>query len=180
MGKLIMLDVWNVIQNRRSIRFFNSDKLNEEDLKKLILEAGIWAPTAGNSQSWRFIIITNTKTLDKVRLVSPGLLGTPQGLIIICQDLNNAFDKGGELGVKTLSLMDTAMAAQNIMLAAYTIGLGTCPIASFHSESIQKIIGLPSNVCPQLLISVGVPGDIALTHTPRRNSNVVWFNQYEK
>lgn len=63
------------------------------------------------------------------------------------------------------------------MLAAYAVGLGTCPIASFHAEAVQRIIGLPAHLCPQLLISVGSPrGDFPAT--PRRNLDVVWFNSY--
>jgi nitroreductase len=87
-----------------------------------------------------------------------------------------ALQKGGELGVKTLSLMDTAMAAQNIMLAAYAVGLGTCPIVSFHPEAVQKIIGLPAHIYPQLLISVGFPRENP--PAPRRNPNVIWLNSY--
>ncbi len=170
------MDILTVIQNRRSIRHFTSDPLDEKTLKDLVLKAGIWAPSGGNSQSWRFIIITDQKILNKIKLVSPGILGSPQGIIVICQDLNDVLEKGGELGTKTLSLMDTAMAAQNIMLAAYTIGLGSCPVASFHSKAVQKIIELPNHIYPQLLISLGIPGENP--PAPRRNPDVIWFNHY--
>lgn len=172
------MDIWTAIKNRRSIRDFTTDPLEENKLKDLILKAGIWAPSGGNAQTWRFIVITDQKVLNKLKLVSPGLLGVPQAVIIICQDLVDALEKGGELGVKTLSLMDTAMAAQNIMLAAYAVGLGTCPIASFHPEAVQRIIGLPVHIYPQLLILVGFPRENP--PTPRRNPNIIWFNRYEE
>jgi len=92
--------------------------------------------------------------------------------------LVNALERGGELGVKTLSLMDTAMAAQNIMLAAYAVGLGTCPIASFHPGAVQRIMGLPVHIYPQLLISVGFSRENP--PAPRRNPNIIWFNCYEE
>ncbi|MGB6371342.1 MAG: nitroreductase family protein [Atribacterota bacterium] len=170
------MDIWTAIKNRRSIRNFTAAPLEEKDLRDLILKAGIWAPSGGNAQAWRFIVITDQKILNKLKLVSPGLLGAPQAVIVVCQDLVYALEKGGELGVKTLSLMDTAMAAQNIMLAAYAVGLGTCPIASFHPEAVQKIIGLPEHIYPQLLITVGVPSEIP--PAPRRNFDVIWFNYY--
>lgn len=172
------MDIWTAIKNRRSIRNFTADPLEEEELRDLILKAGIWAPSGGNAQNWRFIVITDQKVLNKLKLVSPGLLGSPQAIIIICQDLVNALEKGGELGVKTLSLMDTAMAAQNIMLAAYAVGLGTCPIASFHPEAVQRIMGLPVHIYPQLLISVGFSRENS--PAPRRNPNIIWFNFYEE
>jgi len=173
------MDIWTAIKNRRSIRHFTADPLEEEELRDLILKAGVWAPSGGNAQTWRFIVITDQKILNKLKLVSPGLLGTPQAVIVVCQDLVYALEKGGELGVKVLSLMDTAMAAQNIMLAAYTVGLGTCPIASFHPEAVQRIIGLPVHIHPQLLISVGFPKEDN-PPIPRRNSNIIWFNSYEE
>ena len=170
------MDIWAAIKNRRSIRKFTDDPVEDKVLKNLVLEAGIWAPSGGNAQAWRFLVITDPKILHKLKLVSPGLLGALNSVIVICQDLARALEKGGELGVKTLSLMDTAMAAQNIMLAAYAVGLGTCPIASFHAEAIQKITGLPAHIYPQLLISVGFPGENP--PAPRRNSNVIWSNSY--
>ncbi|MBA7565167.1 Albonoursin synthase [subsurface metagenome] len=172
------MDIWTAVKNRRSIRNFTAAPLEENKLRDLILKAGIWAPSGGNAQNWRFIVITDQKVLNKLKLVSPGLLGSPQAIIIICQDLVNALEKGGELGVKTLSLMDTAMAAQNIMLAAYAVGLGTCPIASFHPEAVQRIMGLPVHIYPQLLISVGFSKENP--PAPRRDPNIIWFNSYEE
>ena len=170
------MDIWAAIKNRRSVRKFTDDPVKDEVLKSLVLEAGIWAPSGGNIQAWRFFIITDPKILNRVKLVSPGLLGTPPSIIVICEDLVYELEKGGDLGVKVLSIMDTAMAAQNIMLAAHAAGLATCPIASFHAEAVQRIMGLPAHLCPQLIISVGFPGKNP--PAPRRNPNVIWFNSY--
>ncbi len=170
------MDVQEAIKNRRSIRRFKRDKVPEDDLKNLVLEAGIWAPSGGNAQTWRFIIVTDEKTLKQIKLVSPGLLGDPPSLIVICQDLSLAQKKGGRLGESILSLMDTAMAAQNIMLQAYSKGFGTCPIASFHPEAVRKILNLPENFSPQLIISVGIPDE--KPSPPSRNLNVLWVNIY--
>lgn len=170
------MDLWTAIKNRRSIRKFTAGPVEDRILKDLILEAGIWAPT-GNAQGWRFIVINNPKILNKIRSVSPGLLGIPSAVIVVCHDLAYALKTGGELGVKNASLMDTAMAAQNIMLAAYASGLGTCPVASFNPKAVQKILGLPEHIYPQLLITVGIPSEIPLP--PKRNFDVIWFNSYE-
>jgi len=172
------VDLWTAIKNRRSIRNFTSDQVEEGILKQLILEAGIWAPM-GNPQLWRFIIVNNLKIINKIRSVSPGLIGIPSAVIVICQDLGYALKQGGEIGenIKNVSLMDTAMAAQNIMLAAYASGLGTCPVGSFNPEAIQKILDLPEHISPQLLITVGIPGKIPTA--PKRNLDVIWFNSYD-
>jgi nitroreductase len=172
------LDVWEAIQGRRSIRSFRSDLVPEDLIRKLILEAGIWAPTGGNAQTWRFVVVTDHNLIRKIRMVAPGILGNPPAVIVICQDLDEAERKGSKLGRDVLSLMDTALAAQNIMLTAYEQGLGTCLVASFHPGALQKIVGLPASIVPQLLMSLGYPN--IKTQAPKRNSKVVWFNGYSQ
>jgi nitroreductase len=170
--------VWEAIQGRRSIRSFKSDPVPEDLIRKLILEAGIWAPTGGNAQTWRFVVVTDHDLVRKIRMVSPGILGDPPAVIVICQDLDEAERKGSKLGRDVLSFMDTALAAQNIMLTAYDQGLGTCLVASFHLGALQKIVGLPASIVPQLLMSLGYPNIKA--QAPKRNSRVVWFNGYSQ
>ena len=172
------LDVWEAIQGRRSIRSFRSDLVPEDLIRKLILEAGIWAPTGGNAQTWRFVVVTDHDLIRKIRMVAPGILGNPPAVIAICQDLDEAERKGSKLGRDVLSLMDTALAAQNIMLTAYEQGLGTCLVASFHPGALQQIVGLPASIVPQLLMSLGYPN--IKMQAPKRNSKVVWFNGYSQ
>ena len=172
------MDVWEAIQGRRSIRSFRSDPVPEDLIRKLILEAGIWAPTGGNAQTWRFAVVTDHDLIRKIRMVAPGILGDPPVVVVICQDLEEAERKGSKLGRDLLSFMDTALAAQNIMLTAYEQGLGTCLVASFHPGAVQKILRLPPSIVPQLLMSLGYPN--IKTQAPKRNNKVVWFNGYSQ
>jgi nitroreductase len=172
------LDVWEAIQGRRSIRSFKPDPVSKDLIEKLILEAGVWAPTGGNAQTWRFVVVTEHDLIRKIRMVAPGILGNPPAVIVICQDLDEAERKGSKLARDVLTLMDTALAAQNIMLTAYDQGLGTCLVASFHSGAVQKILSLPALIVPQLLMSLGYPN--IRTQAPKRNKKVVWFNGYSQ
>lgn len=170
------MDLAEILKDRRSIRAFKEDPVEPEILKKLVLEAGIWAPSGGNAQTWRFIIVNEKGLLKRIKMVSPGLLGNPPALIVVCQDMEKAYSKGDRLGRDFLSIMDSAMAAQNIMLLAFSLNLGTCPIASFHPGALQKILHLPEHVVPHLIISVGYPQSIP--QAPPRETGVVWFNGY--
>ena len=140
------------------------------------MEAGIWAPTGGNAQTWRFVAVTDSNVIHKLKMVAPGILGNPPAVIVICQDLDEAERKGSKLGRNVLALMDTALAAQSIMLGAYDQGIGTCLIAFFHPGAVQEILHLPPPIVPQLLISLGYPH--IKSQAPKRNSKVVWFNEY--
>jgi nitroreductase len=163
------LDTWQAIKERRSVRSFREEAVPRETLLRLVQEAAIWAPSGGNAQTWRFVIIDDRTLVNKVRMISPGLLGQPAAVIAICQDMEEAGRKGSQLG-ETLALLDSGMAAQNIMLAAHDLGLGTCAVASFHRQGLQTLLGLPPAVVPLLLISVGVPGDIP--PPPQRRTDV--------
>jgi len=169
------MDVMEAILGRRSVRSFRAEPVPKEMLRKLV-EAGIWAPSGGNAQTWRFVVVTDPLRIRQLKMLSPGLLGDPPAVIVICQDVAEAERRGDKLGRDVLTLMDTAMAAQNIMLAAYAQGLGTCPICSFHPGGVQKLLRLPENIAPQMLISVGAPDTVP--KPPKRNFDVVWFEEY--
>jgi nitroreductase len=172
------LDVWEAIQGRRSIPSFKTDPVPEDLIRRLILEAGIWAPSGGNAQTWRFAVVTDPSLVHKIKMVARGILGNPPAVIVICQDLEEAERKGSKLARDVLSLIDTALAAQNIMLTAYDQGLGTCLVASFHTGAVQKILHLPAFIVPQLLMSLGYAN--IKTQAPKRNNKVVWFNGYSQ
>ena len=172
------MDVWEAIQGRRSIRSYKPDPVPEDLIKKLILEAGIWAPTGSNAQTWRFVAVTDPKLIRKMKMLAPGILGSPPVVIAVCQDLAESEKMVSKLGVEVVCLMDTAVAAQNILLAAYDKGLGTCLIASFHPGAVQEVLHLPPRIVPQLLISRGYPQ--ANPKPPKRNTKVVWFNEYSQ
>jgi nitroreductase len=105
-------------------------------------------------------------------------MGNAPAVIAICQDMAVRAHKGGDLGRDYLSIADSSMAAQNIMLAAHALGLGTCAIASFHRRGMQQILGLPAEIVPMLLLSVGIPAQPA--RAPTREKDVMWFNEYPK
>ena len=171
------MDLLKAIMGRRSIRKFKTDTIPEDMLRRLV-EAGIWAPSGGNAQTWCFIIVTDGGSIRRLKMLSPGLLGNPPAIIVICQNIVEAERKGAKLGKEILMLMDSAMAAQNIMLAAYAEGLGTCIIRSFHPEGVQKLLRLPRHIEPQILISIGVPASIPKAQ--KRNLNIVSFQEYRR
>ena len=168
------MELKNVIMERRSIRSFNEKPVEKELLEEL-LQAGIYAPTAGNIQPWAFFCITDPKCIKNIRIVSPGMLGNPKSIICICSDRKKTFKNAGTSG-KTLALMDCAMAAQNIMLRAFDLGLGTCVIRSFNQEAARELLGAPEHLKPELLITIGYP--VSLPSAPERSKRVIFWERY--
>jgi hypothetical protein len=114
-----MNDVLNTIKNRRTIRKFKPDPIDEEKLQ-MILEAGRWAPSFSNLQPWRFIVIKDQdlkNALDKAAKESVLHLGIREApvVILVCVDRR----------VDPLHAIEAGTAAtQNMALAAHSLGLG--------------------------------------------------------
>lgn len=164
-----------VIRGRRSVRSFLDREIPSKDLK-VILEAGIWAPSGGNIQPWEFILVDDPVLVKKIKLVSPGLYGLPRVLIILCVNKKRC-EKGGRLSEST-AVMDVSMAAQNMMLMAYHLGIGSCPIVSFNKLALKQLLDIPEHVEPLLIISLGYPTEWPQPPSRRPLEEVVHVNGY--
>lgn len=144
------------IRSRRSIRAFLPEKPPLEQVEEL-LRLAVMAPSGSNIQSWRFVVVTDDAIIRTLKAVSPGINGDPAYLIVFCSDKELAFEKGGPMGWGELSVMDVSMAAENFMLAANGMGLGTCAIKSFPDILIANYLKLPETIYPELIVSLGYP-----------------------
>jgi len=155
--------IFETIAERRSIRSFTDKPVTLGDLKKLVTAAK-WAPTGSNRQPYKYVIINDPEVLKKVIMVSPLLRGIPTAAILIC--LEKAIGPA----------MDVGFPAQNIMLAAYALGIGSCAIAGFSRTAIRKILNIPEELEPTLLISLGYATDVPKPWPRRPWSETVFLN----
>jgi nitroreductase len=171
------MDVFEAIKGRRSVRKYKSKPVEREITDKL-LEAARWAPSGGNIQPWLFIVVEDQGILEMVRKISPGYFGEAPLAILICSDKTRAHRIGGTLGRDYLTIADCAMAAQNIQLAAYALGLGTCVVKSFSQRAMKEILDIPEGIEPELLVIVGYPCNIPAP--PRRIplNDILFLNKY--
>jgi len=153
------MQVFDIIKKRRSVRFYTDKAIEEDKLKKLV-EAAIWAPSAGNIHAWNIVIVQRKGDIELIKAVSPGMLGNAIALMILCADKRRAYDKGGEVGRDVLSIMDIAIATQNICLEATDLGLGSCIIRSFNQDAVRALLDLPENISPELVVTLGYPRSI--------------------
>lgn len=173
------MEVGDVIKQRRSVRSFLPKEIDRSTLVSLI-EAGIWAPSGSNIQPWHFIIVTEALQVEKIKSFTPGLLTLPPALMAICTDLDLETRRGGRMGREVLSLMDSALAAQNIALTAVDLGLATCLIRSFNADALREILGLPAAIQPQLLVAIGYPEKIPQPPKRRKLDEVISWEIYGK
>ncbi len=155
------MDIFELIRARRSIRSFDPSKPVSDEMLRKILEAGTWAPSAGNTQCWRFFVVRDERI--KRRLASeaghqPFIAEAPV-VIVVTADLELIERSYGERGKNTYSLQDTAAAIQNMLLAITALGLGSCWVGAFLEEKAAKILELPPNLRPLAILPVGYPAE---------------------
>jgi len=167
------MELYAAIRGRRSVRSFSSAPIDRVVLER-IFDAAMWAPSGGNAQTWRFVIVAEPARIAKLKTVSPGLIGEPGAVVAVCQDLADARAKGSTLGEVLLAPCDAAMAAQNLLLAAYADSLGTCTVASFTHRAVARLLKLPETVEPILLVSVGVPNETPKAPARKTEGIVHW------
>ncbi len=155
------MDVFEAIRRRRSIRRFLSDRdVDEKDLI-MLLEAATLAPSAGNAQPWRFIVVRTPElkaALARAAL-GQGFVAEAPVVIVVCVDLARARAAYGERGESLYCIQDTAAAVQNINLAAVSLGLGTCWVGAFDEAEVMMALDLPASLRPVALIPLGYPAE---------------------
>jgi nitroreductase len=149
--------VIDALLKRRSIRRYNPEPVDKSDIR-LMLKAGMYAPSARNEQPWHFIVIDDRGLLDRIREAHPyaSMLSGAALAILVCGDENLELSKG-------YWPVDCSAATQNILLAAHALGLGAVWLGVYprqeRQSSIRGIIDLPDHVHPFSLISVGHPAE---------------------
>ncbi|MGD6810310.1 MAG: nitroreductase family protein [Candidatus Bathyarchaeia archaeon] len=162
------MEVFEAIKNRRSIRQFTNQTVSEETVEKLI-EAARLAPTAGNAQAYQLVIVQQEAQKQRLTYAAFGQkqIHTASVVFVICVDLKKAKDSYGDRGLSLYCIQDTAAVTENILLAACSLGLGTCWIGAFKEEDVKKVVNAPEDMRPVAMIPVGYPAE-APPERPRR------------
>ena len=148
--------VIHAIMNRRSVRSYLDVPVSWDKIITCI-EAGMMAPSAGNLQIWRFVVVrslSKRKALAEACLQQYWMEQAPVHIIVFAK-LEREEQYYGIRGTRLYSIQDCAMASQNIMLAAGELGLSSCFVSAFEEEAISRIFNLPDNVRAQGVITVG-------------------------
>jgi nitroreductase len=143
----------DVIKRRRSIRRFKDKPVREEEID-FLLEAARWAPTSFECR--RFAIVNEEPVLSTVIDLAPGIRGRPRLVIVVCADRDVIQSKQI---YPELACQEAALATQNILLAASSLGLGACFIGSFSRRGIATVLNLPKCLQIHNLVAVGHPAE---------------------
>ncbi len=140
------------IKNRRSVRRFEDREVPDQLIREII-EAGQWAPSACNRQDWKFVVVDNQEMKETITRETTAYF-VAKAPVLIFVFYSNRTDN---LEYRD-HLLSAAMAIQNIQLAAYAKGLGTCCVNNLPIKSrLRKILNVPGMYDPVALICLGYP-----------------------
>jgi nitroreductase len=168
---------YELVNERRAIRKYKQFEIPDEDIKK-ILDAARLAPSAENSQPWRFIIVKGQES--KELLARP----SPQSFIV---DANIIVVVLGDPSVSccpaaTWTTRDPMIATDHLVLAATALGYGTCWIANYESrpkewvEEVKRALKIPEHMHIIVLVAIGVPDENPAPR-PRKTLQEISFTE---
>ena len=193
----------NSILERRSIRRYQPEPVPRTVVEQ-ILNAAIWAPSAHNRQPWRFAVSEAAETKERLALAMGARLrrdlakdGMPEEaiekdasrsymrittapvLIALClsmADMDSYPDEHRSRNEYLMAVQSTAMAGQNLLLAAHEAGLGACWMCAplFVPDIVANVLELPGDWQPQALLTLGYPAETREKTRHPLEKSVLW------
>ena len=176
------MQVTEAIQQRRSIKHFDTSHVMTEKEIYALLSHAILSPTAFNIQNWRFVVVTDKALRQKIRAVSWGQAQVEEAsiLIVLVADLMawnkeparywkdapkpvqdylvpaiHQYYNDKPQAQRDEAMRSCGMAAMNLMLTAKSMGYDTCPMDGFDFDKVSELLNLPSDHTPAMFVCVG-------------------------
>ncbi len=141
------MDALEAIRKRRSVRKYTGDPIHREDLEKIV-DAGRLAASGNNKQPWEFIVVTDRKMIEQLKVASEWM-EKAGAIIAVLMDSSSRW-----------WIEDGSAAIENILLASTALGYGSCWLEGYtlpYEEEFKKLLGIPKDRRLLSLVPIGVP-----------------------
>lgn len=168
--------ILEAIKKRQSVRSYQDKEIPKEMLQE-ILEAGRLAPSAKNTQSWKFIVVKDKELRKKLvpACKNQKFVGEAPVVIAGCGTNTEYIMSNGEHSYP----IDLAIALDHMSLQAASLGLGTCWLGAFYQDQVKEILGIPKEVRVVALMTVGYPKKLETKTGRKPLSEIVCYNKYK-
>jgi nitroreductase len=183
---MIKTDFLQIARQRESVRAYIDRKVDRKKIVRCI-EAAQIAPSACNSQPWKFIIVDDEFLKNKIAETTSNKLlplnhftkQAPVHVVVVREKANFTSKMGQIIREKDFPSMDIGIATEHFCLQAVSEGLGTCMLGWFDVKKVQQLLNIPVNKRAELIITVGYPKNNQ-TRTKKRKSldEIMTFNSY--
>ncbi len=182
------MDVIEAIKNRRSIRQYQSTPISDKDLAT-VLEAARWAPSWKNCQCTRFVVVRDSQTkaklaetLSSTNSAAAAIRQAPVAIVACAELKKSGYGRGQAETDKGdwWFMFDVALAMQNLVLAAYSLGLSTVYVGLFDAAGAAKLLNVPEGFAVVAILPLGYAA--AESRAPQRKelSETVFYESWGK
>lgn len=166
------VDTWTTIDSIRVVREFTDRAIVVDDVDRIV-NAGRRAGSSKNLQRWAFIVVRERESLKKLSHAGPfagHIEGAALAIALVTPD-PRAEDA-------PLSIVwDLGRAAQNMVLAAWELGIGSCPATVYDHPHVHALLGIPDDHHCEYVLSFGYPADPSVLHAPKRSGGRASLNE---
>lgn len=178
------MEVMKAIKTRRSIRRYKTTAVDDKTVD-LVLEAARWAPSWANTQCWRFIVVRDSSIKAELAEI---LGGNPAAdavrnapvVIVACAELGKSGYYKGEVATDKGDwfMFDVALAMQNLVLAAHSLGLGTVHVGFFDAKRVAGILAVPQGLHVVGMTPLGYPDEEPKVRPRKELFEIVFRDKY--
>ena len=159
------------ILSRRSIRKFKNNPISEEVFNNII-EAGRRAPSATNMQPWHFVIARDQNAKEACSYGGFNRFTSNASFIVV------GLYKQSEVMIEKLSLMDVTIALQNMVVAAWVQGVGSCWMGAFDDRKLKDTLNLPADSRIVGAVAFGIPDETPSQPAKKPVNEIVHFDKW--
>ncbi|MBD3303648.1 hypothetical protein GF343_00740 [Candidatus Woesearchaeota archaeon] len=173
------METLEALRLRRSIRNYMDVPVEFEKVGN-ILDAARLAPSAGNVQDWKFILVTKEETRKKIAeacLKQYWMQDAPVHIVVVCHPKKVAAFYG-EKGEKVYCRHNSAAAVENMLVAAIDQGLGSCWVGAFEEDMLRTALKIPANASPEAVVTVGYAAEKPQMPQKFKIENIAFFESY--
>jgi nitroreductase len=170
------MNVFTAITHRKSVRAYKDIIVEREKIRK-VLDAARLSPSAGNRQEWKFILVTDSQTKEKLAgttLGQPFLARTPVIIVACATQADHILICG-----QSSYTMDVAIACAYMTLQATELGLGTCLVSAFSEDEVKAILNIPEHYRVVTMMPMGYPDQPRSMKLRKSLDEIVCFERHE-
>jgi nitroreductase len=145
------MEVSQAIKMKRAVREFSDEPIPDDQLAEVV-NAGRRAQSSKNTQPWHFIVVRDRETLaamSDLGQFAKQLAGAAAAIVILTPDPSGRWS----------IMFDAGQSASYMQLAAWDLGIGTCPVTIYEPEKARELLGFPDDFHVRAVLSVGYPKD---------------------
>jgi len=179
------MELLEAIRTRRSIRRYKSTPVDDKTIE-LVLEAARWAPSWKNTQCWRFIVVRDNNIKSQLANIttfnnpSTDAIRNAPVVIVACAELGKSgYSDGQQASDKgDWYMFDVALAMQNLVLAAHSLGLGTVYNGLIDAKKAATILNVPAGFCVVSLTPLGYPDQEPAPRPRKELAQIAFYDKF--